>query len=175
MDADDQPRPTDSDIEALRSACEESRAVLDQEIAVLNDIDDAAVWTVRIAAILIGFVVSAASVASSQAVSPLSTTVRIVTGAGVVTLLLAIFAGIATYSISMPNPGIGHEYRAEVLNEAYTEREWRVLLLEGYQQWIAEMQQENRKHGLYLAVTQLLLLTGAILLAAAGGLTVWGL
>lgn len=156
----------------LRSACEESRAVLDHEIDILNDIDDKAIWTVRTAVIIVGLVVSAASVTGNQGVSP-PLSVKVTAGAGVAVLLATMGSGVLTYSISAPEPGISAQYRTAVLNETISERAWRRELLEGYNRWIAQMQLGNEKNGFYLFVTQASLLVGVLLLAVAGGLTVW--
>lgn len=161
-------------IETLRSACEESRAVLDHEIGILNDIDDKAIWTVRTAVIITGLVVSAASIARNQGVSP-PVLVKISAGLGVVVLLFTMVSGVMTYSISAPEPGISAQYRTAVLNEGISEEEWRRELLEGYNRWIAQMQLVNEKNGYYLFLTQMLLLLGVLLLAVAGGLTIWKL
>lgn len=158
----------------LRSACAESRAVLDHEIDILNDIDDKAIWTVRTAVIIVGLVVSAASIAGNQGVSP-PLSVKVTAGAGVAVLLATMGSGVLTYSISAPEPGISAQYRTAVLNEAISERAWRRELLEGYNRWIAQMQLVNEKNGFYLFLTQTLLLVGVVLLAVAGGLTVWRL
>jgi hypothetical protein len=163
-----------SSIETLRSACEESRAVLDHEIAILDDIDDKAIWTVRTAVILIGLVVSAASVAGSNGVL-VPTSVNVAAGAGVTVLFVTIVSGIFTYSISAPEPGISAQYRTAVLAQDIPEAEWRAELLEGYNRWIAQMQLVNEKNGWYLFLTQALLLFGVFLLALAGGLTIWSL
>lgn len=158
----------------LRSACEESRAVLDHEIAILNDIDDKAIWTVRTAVLIIGLVVSAASITGNRGVST-PTPVKVSAGLGVSVLLASLVSGVMTYSIAAPEPGISAQYRTAVLDEDIPEREWRRELLEGYNRWIAQMQLVNERNGYYLFVTQSLLLLGVLLLSVAGGLTVWNL
>lgn len=84
-------------------------------------------------------------------------------------------SGVMTYSISAPEPGISAQYRTAVLNETIPTEQWRRELLEGYNRWIAQMQLVNERNGYYLFVTQMLLLLGVLLLAVAGGLTIWNL
>lgn len=151
----------------LRSACRESRAVLDHEIAILNDIDDKAIWTVRTAVVITGLVVSAASIAGNQGVAP-PLSVKLSAGFGVGVLLMTMVSGVMTYSISAPEPGISAQYRTAVLNESIPGEQWRRELLEGYNRWIAQMQLVNERNGYYLFVTQSLLLLGVLLLAVAG-------
>lgn len=161
-------------IGTLRSACGESRAVLDHEIDILNDIDDKAVWTVRTAVLVVGLVVSAASITGNRGLS-LPTPVKVSAGLGVSVLLGAMVSGVMTYAISAPEPGISAQYRAAVLDGTIPEAQWRRELLDGYDRWIAQMQDVNEKNGYYLFVTQTLLLLGVVLLSVAGGLTIWNL
>lgn len=63
------PRPAASDPEAYRSMLEESRAVLDHQVEFLNQMDDAALRTVRTSVIVIGIVVSAASIGTGTRLS----------------------------------------------------------------------------------------------------------
>lgn len=59
------------DIEVLRSACEESRLVLDHQLDVLGEIDDKAIWSVRTAVIVLGLVISAVSFADGSSIRTL--------------------------------------------------------------------------------------------------------
>ena len=55
-----------SDVDVLRSACSESRAVLDEQLQKLADIGDKAIWTVRSSVLVLGLVVSAASLGDTE-------------------------------------------------------------------------------------------------------------
>jgi len=55
-----------SDLGVLRSACSESRAVLDEQLQKLADIGDKAIWTVRSSVLVLGLLVSAASLGDAE-------------------------------------------------------------------------------------------------------------
>lgn len=59
-----------ADLEALRTAHTEARTVLDHQIELLNDSDDKAMRTVRITLLIIGLIVSIASVVDVSGLLP---------------------------------------------------------------------------------------------------------
>lgn len=94
--------PSGSDIEALRLAREESRAVLDHQIDLLDDIDDKAMRTTRLALLLVALIVSVGQLMSPDQIDNLDFYVR--SSAVISTLLLfaSAFIGIGVYTVSDP-------------------------------------------------------------------------
>ena len=162
----------DLDIEALRVTREESRAMLDHQIALLNDIDDKVMRTVRTGVILTGLAVSALSVGGAAALESAGTAPLWLAELGVVALVVAVVHGIATYTVSEVTYGIGNSYRIEIQNSRHTEREWLVKLLDGYSEWIGDIRAETDQNANLLSQIQLLLLTGILFLSLAGGILV---
>ncbi|WP_155120766.1 hypothetical protein [Haloarcula sp. K1] len=156
--SDDLSYPTN--INSLKITHEEARAVLDHQISILNDIDNKATKTVRITAVILGIVVSAPSVIKNP-----TDFVNQFTKWGVVGLVLSIALGMITYSSSSPDLGPNSNDINRMLNKKYREDEWLVILLDSYEDWIDRTQRVNRFNGVFLALTQLSLITSLALLA----------
>lgn len=165
----------ESDIEALRVAREESRAVLDHQLALLNDLDDKAMRTVRTAVILLGILVSAAGIAGPDTIATLPRTSTLFFGAGIGGLFGTIFAGIGTYTTSDMEFGIGPVHRDEVVSWEYSEREYLGLVLAGYDEWTSEMRAVTADNANFVFRTQLFLVASLVSIAIAGGLLVLGI
>jgi len=149
-----------TDIHSLRTTHEEARNVLDHQIDILNDIDSKATKTVRITAIILGLIVSAPSVIENP-----NGFVNPFTKWGVVGLVLSITLGMFTYSTSSPDLGPSPNDISRLLDNKYREDEWLVILLDSYEDWIDRTQRVNRFNGVFLALTQLSLITSLALLA----------
>jgi hypothetical protein len=57
---------TGSDVEVLRSGREEARLVLDHQLQVLNDLQEKAIRTVKIAGVILGLVLSAGTLPGAE-------------------------------------------------------------------------------------------------------------
>lgn len=160
-----------ADIEVLRSACSESRLVLDHQLDVLSEIDDKAMWSVRTAVIVLGLLISAASLADGESIQSLPPRVFTLATTGTVSLVFTIWFGMVTYHWSFEEFGIGAGERAEALAGQLDERSWRIELLKsGYTAWIGRQEAFNRYNHLLLLGTHLALSIGVTLLLLAGGL-----
>jgi len=164
-----------SDTEVLRSACAESREVLDDQLAELSDIGDKALWTVRTSMIVLGIVASVASLGSTDTLGRLQGWILVVGLVGVVLLLTASVWGLGTYFVSDRVRGISPGYRSRTKNAGLDKRDWYRALLHGYDQWIAEMESMTDRYGSHLFKAQLLFLIGVSLVVAAAVLSVWTL
>lgn len=162
---------TPTEIEALRVTREESRAVLDHQIALLSEIADRTVRTVRLAGVTLGIVVSVLGLGGPSLLSEAGVPARLLVGLGTVSLLACVVVGVGTYSTSGANFGVNDPFRREVLTDSYSEREWLRNLLAAYDGWSAEMQRVIERNGVYLLVVQLLLLLGIACLSTAIALT----
>lgn len=150
---------TESDVEVLRSGREEARVVLDHQLRLLSGIHAKAMRTVRITGVVFGLVLSAATL------SDVSQFVNAFTIAGVGCLVLAILSGLLAYSASDPEFGVGTGYLLDARLEPYSESEWFDVLLDGYRDWIDQMERLNGRNSGLLTATQSFLGLGVALLA----------
>lgn len=154
---------------ALVRTREESRAVLNLQIDELNSIDDKAMRTVRTSIITLSILVSAGGIAaSSSSLSALPDAAIISAAISGIVLLLAVFAGMVTYSASEVEYGISDTHRQELAESNWTSREWEAFLINEYEGWIGEMKSTNRTNERLLSGTMLLLAGGMLAIAISG-------
>jgi hypothetical protein len=153
-----------SDVEALRSARAESRAVLDHHVQDINAMDDTALRIGRVAVVILGLLVSSAGLLGTDRLETLPTGVLALFGSGALVLLVTLIVSIVTYTDSELDVGIDRTWREEVREEAYTEEEWLDTLLGGYDEWIEGLQQVQSTNRLHLLVTQFLLVMAVAML-----------
>lgn len=146
--------PDQFDGQTLVFLYEDARRVVDHQIAYLSDVDDKAVWTVRINAVIIGAVLSVQQLSSQMSLTdPFP-------GVAIMAFLVSMAAGIVTYTASDAQFGPGPRYIDDVLDEPATETYWRSEMLRSYADWIEDNEHVTRRNGTYLLVSQLLLLLG---------------
>lgn len=175
MTGHDPRAESDHDIQVLRDVCAEARVVLDHQLAVLGEIDDKAIWSVRTAVIVLGLLISAGSVADSASIRDLDRTVVTLAGVGTLALVFTIWFGMVTYHWSFEEEGIGPTEIAASLRSGTDERQWRQdLLRTGYFVWIDQQSTFNEYNQRMLLITHLTLSTGISLLLAAGSLYIIG-
>lgn len=129
---------TSTDIEALRKTVEESRLVLDHQIALLNDIDDKAAQMVRLSILLIALIISVGQVMGPEQLSNLHSMTKMAAGVALFLLFLVVLFGIGIYDASDLSFGVSENHRSELKKANYTEREWLNLLLDEYNDWTDE-------------------------------------
>lgn len=161
-----------SDVDVLRSACNESRAVLDDQLHELSDIADKALWTVRTSMLVLGVVVSAASLGDASTFERLQDWILWLGLAGIVLLLGASVWGLGTYFVSDRVRGISPGYRARARDVEVREHDWYRVLLDGYDHWIAEMERITDYYGSHLFWAQATFLLGILLVVLAAVLSV---
>jgi hypothetical protein len=142
------------DVGTLAFLYEDARRVIDHQIAYLSDVDDKAVWTVRINAVIIGAVLSVYQLSSQVSLTDP------IPGVAPVAFLLSMAAGIVTYTTSDAQFGPGPRYIDTVLDVPAVESHWRRETLRSYADWIEDNEHVGRRNGTYLLVSQLLLLLG---------------
>jgi len=160
------------DIEVLRSASSESRAVLDEQLRKLADIGDKAIWTVRSSVLVLGLVVSAASLGDTETLRGLHGAVFVLAVGGVGSLLIACLYGLGTYFGMNRVNGIGTEHRTLAADDTLDEREWLLILLHGYDDWIADVERTTDRYGTHLFRAQAVFVAGVFLFVLAGALSV---
>lgn len=173
-DATDQDEKELSDVEALRITREESRAVLDHRVKDINAMDDTALRIGRVAVIVLGIILSGAGLIGTNRLTSMPTGVLMLFGFGVLLLLITLLISILTYTDSELDVGIDSTWREEVREEGYSEEEWLDTLLEGYDEWIGLLQQEQSANRFQLLITQLLLVTALLILLHGLAFLTWG-
>ncbi len=156
-----------SDVAALRMTIQESRRTFDKQIALVNEIDDKAMRTVRTAFVVVGFIISALGIGGTRAVAAIGTIPLLFASAGVLALSVTIVVGIGIYTVTDVPLGIGDSFRQEVTEGEYSEREWSSVLLAGYSEWSEDVREHNERNTDLLNRIQLLLICGLLLLVLA--------
>jgi len=147
--------------------------VLDDQLRELSDIGDEALWTVRTS--MLGVVVSAASLGDASTFARIQNWILWVASAGIVLLLAASVWGLGTYFVSDRVRGISRIYRDRAANAKLSERHWYRALLQGYDQWVVEMERITDHYGSHLFWAQSTFLLGVLLVALAAILSVGAL
>lgn len=143
-----------SDIEALRVTHEESRVVLDHQVALQKDLDDEALRTVRLALFLIALIVSVAQLVEPGQVASLGIGTLLSVGTGVLGLSIAVFIGLGVYVETDVPFGVGPGHRREGTTQAYPEMRWLELLLAEYDGWTDDARTANGINALWLGRAQ---------------------
>lgn len=162
-----------SDTEVLESACEESRRVLDYQLSVQEDIDDKALWSIRTAVLVLGLLFSAGSLGDISQFLTLPWYVHVLAGSGVSLLLLTVYFGIGSYTMTETYPGISHRQRIKSHQGSYDYEEWYADLLLNYQWSITGQKSWNERNGFYLFVTHVCLLGGTTSIVSAGAIALF--
>lgn len=165
----------------LKSVCEESREVVDDQVELIGDIDDKAIRTFRINIVLLGLILTAISIfVRYQAGSKDSTSVgsdpvmsqsvdvfqfiNIHTKGGMILLLISIaFAGF-TYTYTSVKSGIDTAGIEITFEEGYDEKAFYNRLAEGYHEWIAENSFSIQVNAFLFTCTVLLTLNSVFLI-----------
>jgi hypothetical protein len=130
------------DIEALRITYEGARTVLDAQLQRITDIDDKAATVLRIDSLLLGLLVTAATLITRVRGQQLAEFVNPLTAIGVGLIVVSLLAAIVTYTISETVSGVG----PDGIERRYTEREWLVLLNRSAAAWMRENERANRRN-----------------------------
>lgn len=138
----------------LQVGYSEARTVIDSQRDVLSDVDEKAIRTVRLNALIMGVVVGAAQLAGATIFH-----FPILTG-GTICLFLSLGAGLITYSESDLYLGANRAYIERLIaNEFETDR-WETDLLIRMGDWMEANQRVIQWNGRLLFVTQTLLFLG---------------
>lgn len=159
MDGDEDGSPSNWSSTRRAVVYRELRGVLDAQQSAMHDIVDTALRTVRITAVLLGIVVSAAGLAAV-------TFHPVIASLGVASLIASAVAGVFTYSESNLILGPTGEYALSVaIGEVDTE--WELDLLAELASWTEQNAADIDYNGRLLFYTQVLFVIGIVLLAAS--------
>jgi hypothetical protein len=136
----------------------ELRGVLDSQQSVMNDIDDKALRTVRITALLLGVVVPAAGLAAVT-FQPLLAAV------GVLALIFSAISGVLTYGESDLVVGPSGEYAVSLASG--DETDWELDFLVELASWTESNAADIADNGRLLFYTQALFVVGIVALTAS--------
>lgn len=162
----------DSDVAALRATREEARAILEYELRSLDELDDKAMRTVRTAMVVLGLVVSVPGVAGPTSVAKLPSWSLRSGALGVGLLVVTVLVGTVTATDTAVQPGPDAGFRRETRTQTYTEREWLLVVLAGYDEWIETAKGATARNASRLLFAQVTLVCAFLSLLAAVGLSV---
>ncbi|MFD1588058.1 hypothetical protein ACFR9U_13825 [Halorientalis brevis] len=155
---------------AYRRTITESRETLQNQINLANEIDDKAMRTTRTAVLILGIVISALGVTQGNPLDSVSIWTLFVAGFGVLILATSAVIGVGTYTVTNIPYGIGTNYRKDVLEGGYSEKEWLIELIRGYNQWSRDLSEQNDHNRDLLSRVQILLIFGISFLLFASGM-----
>lgn len=138
---------------------EESRRVLDHQIAKIDALDEKAAWTLRIGVVLLGIVVSAIELLPSARTSGLVII-------GTVVLALSLAVGLFTYGVSRVDIGAAPEQFDRILPSNYGRAEVCESLLVAHDRSISFNRRSFWTSGLFLTLTHVLMIIGIWFFAA---------
>lgn len=138
----------------LEAAYGEARSVIEAQRDVISDIDEKAIRTVRLNAIVVGIVVGAAQLAGASVFH-----FPVLTG-GTVCLFLSLGSGLITYSESDLYLGANRAYIERIIANEFDESSWETDLLIRMADWIEANRSDIEWNGRLLFLTQTLLFLG---------------
>lgn len=148
-------RPSDDPGDGARIVREEARHVLDAQLRTLRATDRKALATARVVAVVLGLLLSAASL-SDQPVAAVNP--WLVGGSAL--LLGSLASAVVTYSVDRPNYGVGPGYIDSLAGELEESERLERDLVSRYAEWIADNGDEIASNGTYLLTAQGLLVLG---------------
>jgi hypothetical protein len=150
--ATEQPAPPGDGLELVR---EESRHVVDAQLRTLQETDRKAVTTARVDALIVGLLLSAASLVDSPADA-----VSSLLAGGTALVIASLACAVLTYSVDRPNYGVGPGFVDEVTGAERRRGAIERDLVSRYGQWIEDNGDEIASNGTYLLFAQGLLVLG---------------
>lgn len=139
--------------ERRETVYEEARAVIDAQNETISDIDNKAMWTVRLTAILIGLLVTGVQFAPDAFQQ---SWLEVATGS----FAISGFLGIVTYNESNLFVGPTGEYVEELAEGTYEKEEWDEDLLITFAGMISENYDAIKWNARLLSATLLFLIIG---------------
>lgn len=150
--------PTNRDVESLEVTRKEACEALDRQIEAINDIERKAVHAFRLNLLLLGAVLTIASLLADSSTTPKISTVEnglVLAGLGMSGV--SIVASILAHTGSRCQTGIGADDVRTVLRRGMPEEEWLTALLYSYTVWMKRNETASRRSGLVLYASQFFL------------------
>lgn len=159
MDAD-APDP-----DTLEFLCGEAREVVDSQIGVLSDLDDKAMWTLRMSVLVFGLLLTALSLAVRAEVGDLERFVNLFTVLGVGALLNGMLFSVVAYTHTEFKPGPSGRDVRNLLEQDLEVGRYRESVLRSYEHWIRHNRHSIERDSTLLFLCQVLFIGGITLLA----------
>lgn len=151
--------------ESLAELLRETRQTNERLIDALESADDKAMRTSRTSLIVLGLLLTAASVGGVELINGASDFAIGLTLGGVGLLILSTLFTMAAYSVSEYPVGIGNSHAKYVHSEHPTPDEWRGKLVREYLSWNEEVTSALQETTLWFFLGQVTLLLGLGLLS----------
>lgn len=158
------------DTDALELTYEDAQRVLDYQVEQIKDIDDKAATTIRFDVLLLGIVLTAASITVRTNEVALSQFTNLLVGTGIVSLVSSLVAAIYTYTDTESIVGLDAGDIHRFLDRRYDVSNWRVILLTSSAHWIKQNEALNQANARGLFASHILLVSATALLT--GGVMV---
>lgn len=155
MPTDDSSEEPSSTSDRLGVVREESRHVVDAQLRTMEETDRKAMETARVDALLVGLLLSAASLTESPA-SVVNDWLLI----GSTLVLASLACAVLTYSVDRPSYGVGPGFIDDVTRRNDGAVAIERAVLDRYSEWIEANGEEIASNGTYLLVAQGLLVLG---------------
>lgn len=144
----------------LETTYDEARTVLDAQHETLSDIDDKAMRTMRITAIILGVIVSLARFAGDVLN-------QYVAGVGGAILVFSIVLGVETYNESDIFLGTNRAYIEQLVHDDFRDTSWEQDLIMTYGGFIEENATEIEANSFLFRGQQICFVLGLVLLGVA--------
>lgn len=154
------------DPDTLEFLCGEAREVVDNQVDTLSDIDDKAMWTLRIIVLVFGLLLTALTIAVRAEVDTLARFVNPFTVFGTGALVLGLLTSVVAYSHTRFKPGPSSRDIKELLERDLDRGRYRESVLRSYQHWILHNRHSIERDSTLLFLCQMLLVVGIASLAA---------
>lgn len=149
---------SDYDVNSLRVTREEARDVLDHQTEAISEIHAKGVHVLRLNVLVLSVVLTLASIlAGSETTPDVERIANALTVAGVVTSLASMIAAVRTYSNTSFRTGADASDIRAFLRRNPTEGKWLAALLYNYAVWMERNELANRRKGIALFVSHVLL------------------
>jgi hypothetical protein len=161
----------DHDLESLRISQREARTVLDHQINTFTEVDQKAAETTRLVALLLGLILTAASIIAQSDLS-LNPYLNWGTFLGLVSLIIAFIFSVITYTSTDIETGIGKPDIDRLIDRKYTETDWLILLLRSEGEWMKTNEKRLTRNNRWLFAAHVSLVIGIVLVVGGivGGL-----
>lgn len=152
------PPEGDPDIGSLRTTHDEAREVINLQIETINNIDNKAAYTLRLNIIIVGVLLTIASLLTGN--EPTPGLERFPNSAVLVGNLFSAFSFVAslwTYTSTKKETGPGPTDLTRLRKHEYNEKRWLKVLLKAYASWMKKNEDVNRRDSMALFLAHIFL------------------
>lgn len=144
--------------ERSRLTYEEARIVIDHQRDVINDIDNKAMYTVRVIVIFLSILVAAFRIGGADIFN------QYLFWPGISSLVISMAVGIYTYRSSNLFLGPNRAYLQNLSENDVDADRWDRDLINRFADWVNSNHQDLEENGLLLLLSQVTLIVGIVLL-----------